>query len=80
MDAATYIQEHPEMIQQALNACLERARLCIKTAANILKSYKIYLIKCSNTFTCLILSFIFPWAHIETAIAQQLLEIELMLY
>jgi hypothetical protein len=30
MDAATYIGEHPEIIQRAVNSRLERARLCIE--------------------------------------------------
>jgi hypothetical protein len=30
MDAAAYIQEGPEMIQQAVNSCFEQVRLCIE--------------------------------------------------
>jgi hypothetical protein len=30
MDAAAYIRDHPEMIERAVNCCLERPRLCIE--------------------------------------------------
>jgi hypothetical protein len=48
MDAAN-IQEHPKMIQQAVNSCLEQAKSCaLKTVADIVNSCNMYLMKYSN--------------------------------
>jgi prophage DNA circulation protein len=37
MDAAAYMREHLEMIQRAVNSCLERT---LKTVAEMFNSYK----------------------------------------
>jgi hypothetical protein len=71
MDAAAHILEHPEIIRWAVNSCLERARLCIETVADILNSYNMYLIKCGTKIIRALLSFTYPCLHFETAIAPQ---------
>jgi hypothetical protein len=63
---------------RAANSCLELARMCNENCADILNSYKMCLIKRCNKFIWLILSFIFPCAHLETAIVPLRLGVELM--
>jgi hypothetical protein len=80
MDAADCIQEQPKIIQRAVNSCSEWARQWIETVVNILNSYKMYLIKCSNKFNWLIPLFIFLCTHLHTATAMQQFKIGSMVY
>jgi hypothetical protein len=64
---------------RAVNSYLELQGCALRTVVDILSSYKIYLIKCSNKLIWLILCLFFL-AHPEIAIALQWLEIGPMLY
>jgi hypothetical protein len=50
MGVSAYTQEHPEMIQWAVNSRLERTRLCIENRGGDVNRYKIYLKKSRNKF------------------------------
>jgi len=79
MDAA-YIREHPEMIQRKERCSLKQKRLCTENPGTHFEQLYTYLIKCINKFKRLILLFIFPCVHLETATVQQRLETGPTLY
>lgn len=56
---ATYIREHPEMIQRKEMCSLKQKRLCTENPGTHLEQLYTYLIKCINKFKRLILLFIF---------------------
>jgi hypothetical protein len=62
------------MIQREATTCLERASLCIETVTDILNSFQMYGIKCSNKFIRLILSFFAHCSLLETDTDPKLLE------